>query len=66
MLTTTESVGVLMFEESKKLYDRAVAQDAALAQIENQKSGSTRSHKVRNTFIVFAAAVILVLLIVLR
>lgn len=56
-----------MFEESKKLYDRAVAHDAALSQIENQRSGTIKSRKVRvgtAVLLAIATALLIVILVV--
>lgn len=55
-----------MFEESKKLYDRAVAHDAALSQIENQRSGNRKTHTTRNVLIGVAVLAVIIVAIVLR
>ena len=56
---------VVMFEESKKMYDDAISRDAALSQIENQRTGSKKK-TLQNVIIGIAIAAVFVIFLMNR
>jgi hypothetical protein len=52
----------VMFEESKKMYDDAVSRDAALSQIENQRTGSKKRTLLNAVLGIAIAAVFVIFL----
>jgi hypothetical protein len=56
---------MVMFEESKKMYDDAISRDAALSQIENQRTGSKKK-TLQNVIIGIAIAAVFVIFLMNR